>query len=136
MNDKNENGTFSYSYSAKEQEEIRNIRNKYSAPTEAEDKMERLRRLDRSVTSSATVLSLIFGIVGALTLGLGMSLCMTELYSAFSLSEGAAMAVGISIGIFGGAIAALAYPIFTFTVKRLRKKLSPEIIRLTDELMK
>ena len=130
------NEGFSYTYSAREQSEIKKIREKYTQKTEEEDKMTRLRRLDAGVTRTAMTVSLTFGVFGLLILGFGMSLCMTELYSAFSLSEGAAMAVGISIGIFGGAIAALAYPIFTFTVKRLRKKLSPEIIRLTDELMK
>lgn len=40
---------FSYTYSASQQAEIKGIREKYMPPTE-EDKMERLRRLDRSVT--------------------------------------------------------------------------------------
>lgn len=45
-----ENGkdTFYYTYSAKQQEEIQNIRKKYLA--REEDKMEKLRRLDRSAT--------------------------------------------------------------------------------------
>lgn len=45
--------TFSYTYSAKQQEEIKKIREKY-APKEA-DKMEQLRRLDESVTRKGTV---------------------------------------------------------------------------------
>ena len=40
----NKNETFTYTYSAKQQEEIRNIRSKY-LPKE-EDKMEQLRRLE------------------------------------------------------------------------------------------
>lgn len=39
---------FQYTYSAKQQEEIKRIRSKYAAPEE--NKMEQLRRLDRSVT--------------------------------------------------------------------------------------
>ena len=42
---KRKKDTFTYTYSAKQQEEIRNIRKKY-LPRE-EDKMEQLRRLDR-----------------------------------------------------------------------------------------
>lgn len=34
------------------------------------------------------------------------------------------------------AIRALAYPIYLRTVKREREKIAPEILRLTDELMK
>ena len=42
-----ENNTFSYTYSAKQQEEIQNIRKKYVS--KEEDKMEKLRRLDSAV---------------------------------------------------------------------------------------
>ncbi len=57
-------GTFNYTYSAKEQEEIQNIRKKYEAPEKTEDKMERLRHLDTAVTQKATVVSLVFGVIG------------------------------------------------------------------------
>lgn len=43
MDNRNENEGFSFTYSAKEQEELRKIRQKY-APSR-EDKMEQLRRL-------------------------------------------------------------------------------------------
>ena len=46
------------------------------------------------------------------------------------------MTVGIIIGVIGAIIASLAYPLYNATEKAMRKKLSPEIIRLTDELMK
>ena len=55
---------FNYTYSAKEQEEIKAIREKYFPAEESEDKMAQLRRLDRSVTQKATVVSLIFGTIG------------------------------------------------------------------------
>ena len=73
------NETFRYTYSAKEQQEIRAIRNKYAAPEKTEDKMEQLRRLDGAVTQKATVVSLVLGILGALIMGSGMSLAMTEI---------------------------------------------------------
>ena len=75
----NEKETFKFTYSAKEQEEIKAIRKKYSAPEEKEDKMEELRRLDASVTQKASAYALVAGIIGALILGFGMSLAMTEL---------------------------------------------------------
>ena len=46
------------------------------------------------------------------------------------------MPIGIIIGLLGGVIASLAYPIYVSIEKRQRKKLAPEILRLTDELMK
>jgi len=44
--------------------------------------------------------------------------------------------IGIVVGIIGGVIASLAYPMYNAIVKAKRKKIAPEIIRLTDELMK
>jgi len=117
--------TFSYNYSAKQQEEIKKIREKY-LPKEA-DKMEQLRRLDESVTRKGTVISLVVGVVGALILGTGMSMCMvwTDLF-----------VVGIIVGIIGIAAVSLAYPLYNYVIKSEREKIAPEIIRLTDELMK
>ena len=135
-NNKNEKSGFTYTYSAKEQAELKRIREKYTAPTEAEDKMSRLRRLDASVTNTAQTVSLIFGVIGTLLLGFGMSLVMTDLALSLGVSKNVAMAMGVVIGVIGGAFASLAYPIYNAIVKARRKKLAPEIIRLTDELMK
>ena len=76
-NNQEQNG-FTYTYSAKEQAELKHIRDKYTAPTKEEDKMARLRRLDASVTQKAQIVALIFGVIGALILGTGMSLCMSD----------------------------------------------------------
>ena len=134
-NQNNQNG-FSYTYSAKEQAELKRIRDKYTPPTEAEDKMARLRRLDASVTNTAQAVALLFGVIGTLMLGFGMSLIMTELADALGISGDAAMMIGITVGVAGGILASLAYPIYNAIVKAKRKKLASEIIRLTDELMK
>ena len=135
-NNNQEQSGFTYTYSAREQAELRRIREKYTAPTEAFDKMARLRRLDASVTSTAQAVALVFGVVGTLMLGFGMSLIMTELAKILDITGNAAMVVGILVGILGGALASLAYPVYNAIVRIKRKKLAPEIIRLTDELMK
>ena len=135
-NNNHEKSGFTYTYSAKEQAELKRIREKYSPPTQSEDKMARLRRLDASVTNTAQAVSLAFGVLGALILGLGMSLCMTDLGTAFGVQGTVAMIIGIIIGVAGGVVASLAYPVYNAIVKAKRKKLAPEIIRLTDELMK
>ena len=136
MENNNETNGFTYTYSAKEQAEIKQIRDKYTKPTEVEDKMARLRRLDASVTNTAQAVALVFGIIGALILGFGMSLIMTDLANILGPFRDMAMVIGIVIGIVGGVLASLAYPIYNAIVKAKRKKLAPEIIRLTDELMK
>ena len=134
-NNQEQNG-FTYTYSAKEQAELKRIRDKYTAPTEVEDKMTRLRRLDSSVTNTAQAVALVLGVIGTLILGFGMSLVMTELAESLGISGDVAMVIGIIVGIVGGILASLAYPIYNAIVKAKRKKLAPEIIRLTDELMK
>ena len=136
MENNNENKGFQYTYSAKEQAELKRIRDKYTAPTETEDKMTRLRRLDASVTNTAQAVALVFGVIGTLILGFGMSLVMTELAESLGISGDVAMVIGIIVGIVGGILASLAYPVYNAIVKAKRKKLAPEIIRLTDELMK
>ena len=135
-NNNQEQGGFNYTYSAKEQAELKRIRDKYTAPTEVEDKMVRLRRLDASVTNTAQAVALVFGVIGALILGFGMSLCMTDLGEILGSYRNMAMGIGILIGVIGGILASLAYPIYNAIVKAKRKKLAPEIIRLTDELIK
>lgn len=130
-----EKSGFSYTYSAKEQADLKKIREKYTPRTEAEDKMERLRQLDKSVTQKATVVSMIFGIIGTLILGFGMSLIMTELSEMLGSHKDFAMMLGIIIGVLGGIIASLAYPVYNFVSKREREKIASEVIRLTDELL-
>ena len=117
---------FSFTYSAKEQEEIKNIRKKYMVPEE--DKMEQLRRLDASVEQKGTTVALIVGILGTLALGIGMCCCMVW--------QGVWFIPGIIIGIIGIAVLAAAYPLYNYVTQKEREKIAPEIIRLTDELMK
>ena len=128
--------SFNYTYSAKEQEEIKAIRKKYAAPEQPEDKMAQLRRLDTAVTQKATSVSLVFGVIGALILGTGMSLAMTDIGKLIGLAGGMAMLIGILSGIVGIVLVCVAYPIYNSIIKKEREKIAPEIIRLTDELIK
>ena len=125
---------FRYTYSAKEQDEIKKIRQKYQR--QEEDSMTRLRKLDASATSKATIIALVLGIVGALLLGTGMSFIMTDLPSLLGITGMTNMIVGIIAGIVGIILTALAYPVYSKVLKSEREKIAPEILRLTDELMK
>lgn len=137
MEQNENNEVFSYSYSAKEQEEIKKIRKKYitNDPQRREDKMERLRILDASTTKKGTIASLVIGIIGALILGTGMSLAMTDIGS-FLGNDTLALIIGILIGVLGIILVALAYPLYNLITAKERKRIAPEILRLSDELMK
>ena len=134
MEGKNTESSFKYTYSAKEQDEIKRIRQKYQS--QEEDSMTRLRKLDASATSKATVIALVLGIVGALILGMGMSLIMTDLAVLLGMTGMTNIIVGTITGVLGVILAALAYPVYSKVLKREREKIAPEILKLTDELMK
>ena len=136
MSELNTDSSFSYTYSAKEQEELKKIREKYTSPPESCDKLARLRKLDASVTATAQLVAIVIGIIGALVLGFGMSLCMTELGEVLRLPEDSYMIIGIVFGVVGAILACLAYPIYNAIVKIKRRRIAPEIISLTDELLK
>ena len=116
--------TFQYTYSAKQQEEIRSIRRKYLP--RGEDKLAQLRRLDRSSTRKGTALSIALGVAGCLLLGVGMCCTMVWMDALFL--------PGVLIGILGIAAVAAAYPLYTRITKKEREKLAPQILKLTEEL--
>lgn len=95
--------------------------------------MEQLRKLHRSATRQAQVWSIAMGVLGALVLGTGMSLFMTELGKTLG---SLAMIVGIVVGAVGMVLVALAYPLYNRVLKKQRERIAPEILRLTDELLK
>ncbi|MGN0317742.1 MAG: GlsB/YeaQ/YmgE family stress response membrane protein [Lachnospira sp.] len=130
----NNNQDFNFTYSAKEQEEVKRIRKKYEP--EPENKMEQLRRLDAGVTKKAVTFSITIGIAGALIMGSGMSLVMTDLADILGLTELVGMITGIATGIIGAVIVCFTYPAYKNIVRRERKKIAQQVIRLTDELMK
>jgi len=122
---------FSFTYSAAQQQEIENIRRKYLPPQE--DKMEQLRKLHHSASRKAQSASIAIGVIGALILGTGMSLFMTKLGSVFG---NLSMVIGIIVGLIGMVLVALAYPIYNKVLKKERERIAPEILRLTEELLK
>lgn len=124
MNEKQK--AFHYTYSSKQQEEIKQIRDKYIS--KEENKMEQLRKLDKSSTKPGTIAALILGIISALLLGIGM--CCTMVWTKTMFIP------GIIIGVIGLAGISAAYPLYKRITKRQREKLAPEILRLADELRK
>ena len=134
MKDKNTESGFSYTYSATEQEEIRKIREKYQP--KKEDDMGRLRKLDAKVTQKATISSLVIGIIGALIMGTGMSLVMTDLGLILGLQGDISITIGVTVGILGMILAGAAYPTYCKVLKKEREKAAPEILRISESLIK
>lgn len=136
----NENKEFQFSYSATEQSEIKRIRESYltseESKTKEENKLERLRRLDASVSKKATTVSIIIGVIGILIFGFGMSLCMSDLGDILSFDSRISMIVGVIVGLLGIVVSLVAYPVYNLVLKSEKKKVTPEILSLTEELLK
>lgn len=118
--------SFNYTYSAPLQDEVKKIREKYMP--KAESPMEKLRRLDESCSKKGTALSLVIGTLSALVLGVGMCCCMVW--------GGLLYIPGIVIGIAGLVGVCTAYPMYSKVTQKERQRIAPEILRLTDELLK
>lgn len=120
------NKLFIYRYSAAENSEVERIRKKY-LPTE-ERKIDRLRRLDNRVQTAGMLQSLTVGVIGCLVFGIGMCFGL-------DVFAGADWVTLMFCGI-GGAFMIPAYPIYRHIAKKTRSRLAPEIIRLSDEIIK
>ena len=118
---------FSYTYSAKENKEIMEIRKKYLPKVES--KFDDLKRLDAQVQNCGMVESLCAGIIGSLIFGLGMSLAMQVIGSGIAM-----MLLGVLIGLVGMVVMVVAYPIYRKKQKKARESFAPRILELTEEL--
>lgn len=121
-----ENSTFSYNYSAAKNKEVENIRKKY-LPRE-ESKIEILKRLDRKVQNAGIIESLCFGVIGALLFGIGMCFGLDALKGEDWLA--------LVFCLVGTAVMIPAYPIYRRISSNTRQKLAPEILRLSEEIIK
>lgn len=121
-----ENNTFSYNYSATRNKEVESIRRKYM-PHE-ESKLERLKKLDLRVQMAGTIESLCFGIVGALVFGIGMCFFL-------DVFAGAAWLTALLM-VLGAVIMIPAYPIYRRIARKTKTELTPEILRLSEEIIK
>lgn len=119
------NGNFSYTYSANQQEEVKRIRQKY-VPNE-ESKMDTLRKLDKSVDRPGMIAAITLGIIGMLLFGAGMT--CTMVWTDFFV-------LGVVVGVIGMIILAVCYPVFKMITKMQRVKIAPQILELSEELMK
>ena len=88
--------------------------------THAEDLEAECRRIDRFIFDR--------GHIDLMLLGIGMSCTMVWADKFFAL--------GIVVGVIGIAGVLAAYPVYNAVTKKQREKLAPEIMRLSDELMK
>ena len=117
----------------KDQEFIaQKIRAQYTQKESTE--LDALKALDRKVKKPANVFAYIYGSVSAIVMGSGMSLVMTDIGTIIGLTS--AMVPGIVIGVVGMGLALTTYPIYKKMLSNRKKKFAPQIMELSDRLMK
>ena len=122
---------FAYTYSAKENQEVLEIRKRYQ--TRETSDLDALKALDAKVKGPANVFAYTYGSVSAIIMGSGMSLVMTEIGAILGLT--ATMVPGIAIGVVGMGMALTTYPIYKGILNARKKKFGPEILKLTEKIM-
>ena len=111
---------------------VQKIRTQYTEREHTD--LDELRELDAKVRRPANVFAYIFGSIGALIMGSGMSLVMTDIAELVGIPN--PMLYGIVIGVVGMLMAILNYPIYTRLLCARRKKYADRIVALSDRIMK
>ena len=99
-----------------------------------ESGLDELRRLDALVKRPARVFGYVFGSLGAVVMGTGMSLIMTDIAEKLGLGFDP-MIPGIIIGAVGLAAVLLTYPIYKKLLDGRKKKYSEEILTLSEKII-
>lgn len=110
---------------------VQKIRTQY---TEKETTgIDQLKKLDKKVKRPANVFAYVFGSIGAVIMGSGMSLVMTDISKTIGIQN--PMLYGIIIGVIGMLMAIINYPIFKGILNNRRKKYADQIIALSESIM-
>lgn len=110
---------------------VQKIRTQYTEKEHTD--LDELRELDKKVKRPANVFGCIFGSIGALIMGSGMSLVMTDIGETVGITN--SILPGIAIGIAGMAMIIINYPIYKGILGSRQKKYAGKIIALSDRIM-
>lgn len=123
-----ENNQFNYTYSApteEERKEIASIRKQYVPVEKTETKLERLRRLDKLVKNTPTIVAITLGTVGSLIFGLGLTFIL----------EWNIWPWGVICMAIGSIPMAISYPVYKWILKRYKRRYGTEILKLSEEIL-
>ena len=111
---------------------VQKIRTQYTEKQHSE--LDELKELDAKVKKPANAFAYTYGSISAVVMGSGMSLVMTDIGTKIGLT--ATMVPGIVIGIVGMGMALSTYPIYKKMLSARKKKYAPEILKLSEKIMK
>ena len=111
---------------------VQKIRTQYTEKQHTE--LDELKALDAKVKKPATVFGYTYGSVGAIVMGAGMSLVMTDVGAIIGLT--ATIVPGIAVGVVGLGMVLTTYPIHKRILNGRKKKFAPQIMELSEKLMR
>ena len=111
---------------------VEKIRSQYTETAHTE--LDELKALDAKVKRPARVFGYIYGSIGAVIMGAGMSLVMTDIGSMLGMTE--TLIPGIAVGIVGLAMSCTTYPIYKKILSSRKKKYAGRIMELSDRITK
>lgn len=110
---------------------VQKIRTQYAEKDHTQ--LDELKKLDAKVKRPVNVFAYIFGSIGAIVMGSGMSLVMTDIGSVVGVED--TMTTGIVIGVVGMLMAIINYPVYKGILSSRRKKYADQIMKLSDKIM-
>lgn len=110
---------------------VQKIRAQYTEKQHTE--LDALKALDVKVKRPANAFAYTYGSVGAIVMGAGMSLVMTDIGAILGLT--ATLVPGIAIGAAGMGMALTAYPIYKKLLLRRKRRFAPQILALSEKLI-
>ena len=111
---------------------VEKIRSQYVEQKHTE--LDALKALDAKVKRPANVFGYTYGSVGAVVMGAGMSLVMTDIGKMIGLTS--ALIPGIAVGIVGMGMALTTYPIYKKILNSRKKNYAHQIMELSDRITK
>ncbi|MBQ4164914.1 MAG: dihydropteridine reductase [Oscillospiraceae bacterium] len=112
---------------------VQKIRSQYVEADNSKKELDMLRELDAEVKRPAQVFGYVFGIIGAIIMGAGMSLVMTDIGAMLGINN--AMTPGIVVGIIGMLMAIVNYPIYKSILASRKEKYAERILKLSEKIM-
>ena len=111
---------------------VEKIRSQYMQ--EQHTGLDALKALDAKVKRPARVFGYGYGTVGAIIMGAGMRLVMTDIGAVLGLED--SLVPGIAVGVVGMVMALTTWPIYKKLLASRKKKYASRIMALSERIVK
>lgn len=110
---------------------VQKIRTQYTEKEHSQ--VDALKKLDAKVKRPVNVFAYIFGGIGAIIMGSGMSLVMSDIGNVLGMTS--PMLPGVIIGVIGIAMLLANYPIYKGLLSSRKKKYAGQVLALSNKIM-